>query len=293
MDTQDLAAFVAIVEGGSFSTAALRLALTQSAVSRRIAALENRLGARLFDRVGRSVALTEAGHALLPRARAVLAELDDARTLIRNLGGAVTGPLRLGTSHHIGLHRLPPVLRRFSRAYPDVDLDLHFLDSEAARDLLLRGRLDLAVVTLSPGGFAELECTGVWEDPLSFATGPDHPLARAKGLTLAQLAEQPAVLPAPTTFTGRIVTGAFAARGLTLGRRLETNYLETVRMMANIGLGWTVLPKTMIDARLVPLDLDADPQLQRTLGWMRHPGRTPTNATRAFLEVLASAADPG
>lgn len=291
METQDLAAFLAIVERGSFSAAAEALHLTQPAVSRRVAALERRLAVRLFDRIGRTVALTEAGRALLPRARRVLDELDDARRSIRELDGAVAGRLHLGTSHHMGLHRLPPVLRSFTQRFPEVELDLRFMDSEAAHELLAHGHLELAVVTLAPGGVPGLEHGTVWDDPLGFAVGPEDPLARAGTVTLAALSERPAVLPGPSTYTGRIVTGAFADAELALDAVLETNYLETVRMMAHVGLGWTVLPETMIDERLVPLRVTDAPVLRRTLGWVRHPERTPSNAARAFLGLLAEHGD--
>ena len=116
MDLGALDAFVAIADTGSFSAAGERLFLTQPAVSKRIAALEAQLGRRLFDRVGREVALTEAGLALLPRARRILAELDDSRRALGNLDAEVGGRLSLATSHHVGLHRLPPLLRAFSQS---------------------------------------------------------------------------------------------------------------------------------------------------------------------------------
>ena len=124
---------MAVADQGSFSLAAETLHLTQSAVSRRVASLERRLAVPVFDRVGRRVTLTEAGRTLLPRARRILADLEDTRTVLRDLSGRVAGPLALATSHHIGLRRLPPVLRQFSRAHPEVELDLQFLDSEAAQ----------------------------------------------------------------------------------------------------------------------------------------------------------------
>jgi DNA-binding transcriptional LysR family regulator len=291
MDTPELEAFVAVAECGSFSRAADLLHLTQSAVSRRIGGLEKRLDARLFDRVGRRTDLTEAGRTLLPRARRILADVDDARTLIRDLAGAVAGPLTLATSHHIGLHRLPPVLRAFSRAHPDVRLDLQFLDSETAHEQLLQGRLELAVVTLAPEGVPPLLSRAVWDDPLRFAVGEDHPLAHRRQVALADLAPLPAVLPGEGTYTGRIVTHTFEAAGLPLGHTLTTNYLETIRMMASIGLGWTVLPASMLAPPLRPLAVSGAPELHRTLGWVRHPERTPSNAARAFVEVLESFGD--
>jgi DNA-binding transcriptional LysR family regulator len=118
MDLANLNAFIAIAETGSFSGAGERLHLTQPAISKRIAGLEQQLKVRLFDRLGREVGLTEAGRALLPRAYQILNVLDDTRRALTNLTGEVSGRLTLATSHHIGLHRLPPLLREFTRRYP-------------------------------------------------------------------------------------------------------------------------------------------------------------------------------
>ena len=112
MDIPSLQAFLAIVSRGSFSLAAEDLALTQPAVSKRLGTLERHLGVRLFNRIGRQVSLTEAGEALLPRARRLLAELEDTQRAIANLSGRVAGRLLVGTSHQMGLHRRPPVLRQ-------------------------------------------------------------------------------------------------------------------------------------------------------------------------------------
>ena len=108
LDLANLSAFIAIAETGSFSGAAERLFLTQPAISKRIAGLEQQLDVRLFDRLGREVTLTEAGRALLPRAYQILNVLDDTRRALTNLSGEVSGRLTLATSHHIGLHRPPP-----------------------------------------------------------------------------------------------------------------------------------------------------------------------------------------
>ena len=178
MDLSALQAFTEVARTGSFSEAAEALFLTQPAVSKRIAVLENELGARLFDRIGRRVAPTEAGTALLPRARRLLNDAADLKRLIADLEGSIGGTLIMATSHHIGLHRLPPVLRQFVSDYPDVMLDIRFMDSEAACKSVLSGELQLAIVTLPPTGELEkIAVTKVWPDPLVFATGPDHPLA--------------------------------------------------------------------------------------------------------------------
>tara|TARA_A100001391_G_scaffold97812_5_gene64831 strand:+ start:3425 stop:4297 length:873 start_codon:yes stop_codon:yes gene_type:complete len=285
MDTHSLTVFTAVAESGSFSTAAERLFLTQPAVSKRIAQLEQQLGTRLFDRVGRRIRLTEAGEALLPRARQVLLDLEDMGRAISNLTGRVAGTLRIGTSHHIGLHRLPPVLRRFSREYPEVRLDIQFIDSEEAWEGVLHGDLELGVVTLPPRPDGRLHTQTVWNDPLVFMCAPEHPLTRHRDLTLDALTRYSAILPSPATFTRGIVEQLFHEQQAALNISMSTNYLETIHMMVAIGLGWSVLPATMLDDQVVTLNVDT-PLPVRKLGVVTHPGRSRSNAARAFMTIL-------
>ena len=286
MDIAALQAFVAVAESGSFSVASERLFLTQPAISKRIALLESELGTRLFDRIGRGVSLTESGHALLPRARHILLEVEDSRREISNLSGQIAGRLRVGTSHHIGLHRLPPVLRRYSASYPEVELDLHFMDSEDACRAVLHGDLELGVVTLPLDSPAELQTRLIWPDPLDFIVNPEHPLvAEAAPIDPARLCEHPAILPAPGTYTREVIEQAFQPLGLSIAIRMGTNYLETIKMMVSVGLGWSVLPHTMLSDELRVLKV-SNIQLSRRLGTVWHGGRTLSNAAQAMLDYL-------
>ena len=290
MDLATLNAFIAIAELGSFSEAAMRLHLTQPAVSKRIASLEQQLRVRLFDRLGREVSLTEAGRALLPRAYQILNVLEDTRRALTNLNGEITGRLTLATSHHIGLHRLPPLLRAFTRAHPQVALDIQFLDSEVAYDEVFHGRAELAVITLAPDTRDPVRAVPVWNDPLDFVTAPEHPLAQGTGVTLADVALHPAVFPGGNTFTHHIVQRLFEAEDLIPNIAMSTNYLETIKMMVSIGLAWSVLPRTMLDEQVARLPLPGI-QLSRQLGYIVHTERTLSNAARAFMQLLDSHRD--
>lgn len=290
MDLATLNAFIAIAELGSFSDAAERLHLTQPAVSKRIASLEQQLNVRLFDRLGREVSLTEAGRALLPRAYQILNVLDDTRRALNNLSGEVGGRLTLATSHHIGLHRLPPLLRAFTRAYPQVALDIQFLDSEVAYEEVLHGRAELAVITLAPETREPVHAVAVWDDPLDFVAAPEHPLARSGVIDLADVARHPAVFPGGNTFTHHIVRRLFEAQALTPNIAMSTNYLETIKMMVSIGLAWSVLPRTMLDEQVTRLPLPGI-QLSRQLGYISHTERTLSNAARAFMQLLDAQRD--
>ena len=288
IDTPTLTAFMAVAETGSFSAAAERLFITQPAISKRIALLEQQLDARLFDRVGRQIKLTEAGNALMPRARQVLMDVEDMARAIHDLSGEVSGKLRIGTSHHIGLHRLPPVLRQFSRDYPKVTLDIHFIDSEEAWEGVLHGELEMGVVTLPPQPDNRLQSDVIWTDPLVFMCAPEHPLARQEHLTLEALTGHSAILPSPVTFTRGIVEKLFNEHNLKLDIAMSTNYLETIHMMVSIGLGWSVLPATMVDQSVVQLPVEA-PLPERELGVVTHPARSQSNAATAFLKALRQA----
>lgn len=290
MQIAELETFLSVADLASFSRAAEQLHVSQPAVSKRIARLEISLDATLFDRVGKRVYLTDAGHLLKPRAESLLAGFADTRRLLHNQRQRIEGPLSLATSHHVGLHRLAPVLQAFNRTYDAVSLDIRFEDSEAAHDLVRRASSEFAVVTLNPQGDADLRYEPLWDDPLVFIVAADHELARSGHLELTTLAEHPVILPGLATYTGRIVASTFAEREIQLKPALSTNYLETIAMLVGIGLGWSVLPACMVTKGLVTLSTDA-PQLHRTLGCVLHPSRTLSNAASAFVDILLTTRD--
>ncbi|MBS7326226.1 MAG: LysR family transcriptional regulator [Thiopseudomonas sp.] len=288
MDLASLHTFITIAELGSFSLAGEKLHITQPAVSKRLAALEEQLGAQLFDRLGREVRLTQAGQTLLPRAYRIVNELEDSKRALQNLSDNVSGTLSLATSHHIGLRRLPPVLRRFTRDFPQVVLDIRFLDSEVAYNDVLHGRCELALITLSPQRRDPLRSVKIWHDELVFVVAPGHPLSQQASVSLQDLCNWPAVFPGSQTFTSGIALSLFAAAGLTPNISMHTNYMETIKMMVSIGLAWSVLPHTMVDEEVCTLQV-ATATLSRDLGYILHRERTLSNAARAFIDSLPQA----
>ncbi len=141
MDLLNIRAFLMVAETQSFSRAAEKLFITQPAISKRIATLETSLDCKLFDRLGKRVQLTQAGESLIPSYQRILAEISESERIISTLRTEISGHLKFGTSHHIGLHRLPPILREYTRQNPDVELDIQFMDSEQAADLILKGSI--------------------------------------------------------------------------------------------------------------------------------------------------------
>ncbi len=288
MDFTTLDVFVAVSESGSFSRAAERSFLTQSAVSKRIAALEAELDATLFDRLGRRIRLTEAGENFLISARRLLADFRASSEAVRSLKENIGGRLKLATSHHVGIHRLPPVLREFVRRYPDVELDLVFMDSEQACAAVAEGALELAVVTLPDDIISTLQTELVWPDPLVIVSAPDHPLvkpSRHKRLPPDVLSHHKAVLPGRGTVTRRILLHALEPHGVTPTTSLETNYLETIKMLVGVGLGWSALPASMIDDSVTEVGI-ARLSMRRELGAVIRRERTLSRAGAAFHSLL-------
>jgi len=132
MDILALQAFIAVARHESFSKASEQLFVTQPAISKRVASLEEELGTRLFNRVARQISLTEAGKQLLPKAQDLVDQAEDMQRYASNLSSDISGNLSVAIAHHIGLHRMPPILKEFNQRYPKVDLDIRFEDSDQA-----------------------------------------------------------------------------------------------------------------------------------------------------------------
>ncbi|MBE9560276.1 MAG: LysR family transcriptional regulator [Proteobacteria bacterium] len=284
MDIQNIRAFLMIAETGSFSRAAEKLFITQPAISKRIATLEFSLDCQLFDRLGKNVQLTQTGEALIPGYQRILAEMDEAQRIISTLRTQVSGHLRFGTSHHIGLHRLPPVLRQYTKQFPQVELDIQFMDSEQAGALILHGDIELALITLPDTIDKPLTTIPVWSDPMECVVANDHLLAKQKTVTRKQLSEHGVLIQSHSTHTRDIIDRALKLDAETK-IIMESNYLETIKAMIQNGLGWGVLPESMIDNTLHRLKIK-DVKMERHLGLLLHASRTLSSAANALLETL-------
>lgn len=284
MDIHNIRAFLMVAETGSFSRAADKLFITQPAISKRISTMEFSLDCQLFDRLGKNVQLTQAGAALVPSYQRILAELNESERIISALRTDVSGHLRFGTSHHIGLHRLPPVLREYTRQHPKVELDIQFMDSEQAAALILKGEIEIALITLPDTIDKPFTTIPVWSDPMQCVVANDHPLAKQKTVTRTQLAEHGVLIQSHSTHTRDIIDRALKLDS-NIKIIMESNYLETIKAMIQNGLGWGVLPESMIDKSLHRLKI-RDVKMERHLGVLLHASRTLSNSAAALLENL-------
>ena len=171
MEIDNLKAFLAVAETGSFSQAADRMHLTQPAISKRVAQLERQFDALTF---GRTVRLTEAGDSLAYRANLILQQVEDTERAIRNLNGEVGDqPPRRSLAP-------APRPKQVHSKTPWLSLDLHFMDSEVAHERIIHGELEMAIITLAPSPHERLIAEPIWRDELVFVCSRAHDLAIRK-----------------------------------------------------------------------------------------------------------------
>jgi DNA-binding transcriptional LysR family regulator len=299
VDTRQLEYFVAVAEELSFTRAALRLQAVQSTVSAGIKSLESDLRTTLFDRSTRAVALTPAGAAFLPEAKATLAQLDRARSVVQEAGAGLRGSLRIGTMISVGVLDLPGLLGAFHRQYPLVDLHLtaSMHGSVGLAEDVRAGRLDAALLALPAADLAGLWSRELDRRPYIVLVPPDHRFADREALTVSELAGEDFV-DLPRGFGNRMaVDRAFDAVGRPRRVVAEVADLRVVADYVRAGLGIAVVPDLDIVHRpdLAPIELaDVDVQWRVTLVCLadHRPSRA-LSTLLGLVEVLLTAGDGG
>ncbi len=283
---------VTVVDTGSFTRAAAALHVTQPALSHQVRALEEQVGGRLLERLPRAVRLTPMGRALVPHARAALADAERARFAARQAVGLDGGELELATVYSVALGILPPVLRAWHRAHPDVRVRLiehRHVDELAAA--MAAGQADIGVGSVPPGWAGPVHRLGEEEFVLVLpADDPAAAPADAPRLDLAALADRHWVHYAPGHGLADVLDRACAVAGFTPRAGVRTGQTATAPVLAAAGIGPTLAP-----ANIVPPAFDGalrwpDPPITRTLS--AYTRSEPDPVTAAFLDTLAAEARP-
>lgn len=246
MDFYQLLYFKRVAENKSVSRAAEELLITQPAVSKQMKALEDELGERLFDRIGKKVFLTKAGEVLYSHSERILRSVDDARKAVQALSQDCSGELIIGTSDHISLHRLPDVLKAYVSAYPKVDLKLRCHRSETVLEMVGQNLVDLGVITL-PKVTGSLVSKVIWEDPMSLVFPKKHPLESLRNIKLKDIVTYGMILPQRGTTTRSSIDAAFSRKALAPNVTMEVAYIETIKGLVKAGLGISILPDKAVE----------------------------------------------
>jgi DNA-binding transcriptional LysR family regulator len=276
---------------GSFSAAAESLSFTQSAISQQIAALEREAGAVLVERSARGVRLTEAGEAVVRHADGILGRLAEAEAELEAIAGLRGGRLRMAAFESAAATIMPVAIAEFAKAHPAVELSMTLVEPEAAVAALKAGDLELAI-TFGAGKPEDRLGDGVQhhhllEDPMYLVLPSDHPLARKRGVRLADVADEPWIGGAPDCECNRMISQACLRFGFDPRIAFETDDYAAVHGFVAAGVGVSLIAELglrSVREDIVVRPLGRDTPVRQIFATALTGYRSP--ATLAMIEVL-------
>ena len=289
-DLQQLHAFVAAAERGSFRAAAEQINLSPPALSRRIESLETALGARLFHRTTREIRLTSLGRVFLDRARAALDDLESAMLSVSDIAATRTGRVTVGCVSSAAVYFLPAVVRTFTEQYPGIRLRV--VDEPANQVLasVISGEADFGISFMRTR-VPEIDFEHIHVDPFVLALRRDHKLAKRKAVTWADLTGVRMIAVARSSGNRQLLDDALAKAGMNPAIAVEVSHISTLLGMVEAGLGVAVVPRMALPAghpTVTSLVLRA-PATHRTLGLITRHGSTLRPAAEIFHDHLRKA----
>lgn len=291
MDLRQLEILRAIVETGSFTAAAEKLHVSQSAVSRQVILLENELGETVFHRIGRRIRITKAGESLLHLSQRVFKDITDTVGSITDKQETLYGPLHLVGGMSVCLYVFPVLLAKITSLHPNLDLKITSRGPEGSIAALQRGLCDLGLITL-PISATDLVSVSLFEEELVLITYPTHPLTKRQGITAMDLRNEPFILFESGSVTRRLVEDFFIREKIEFRLVMETENVEIMKAMVRAGLGCSIIPwqaaaNDVKLGRLSHLDIK-NQSLRRETGWVyQKVGQLP----RVVSEVIRLSAE--
>lgn len=292
MHVETLKTFCDLVDTGSFTRAAAQNLVSQSAVSQQVRSLESRYGHKLLERgPGRGILLTEAGRLLYVEGKAILGRFRSLEQRLRQDAPVMAGTVRVATVYSVGLHALPPYVKQFLRAHPQVNVRVEYSRTDRVYQACLDGTIDLGIVA-QPTRRPQLDVLLLRPEPLVLVVSPEHRLARERRVSLARLQREPFVAFEGSVPTRRAIDRLLKEHGVTVRVVTEFDNIETIKRSVEAELGISILPqntvKNELRARtLVSIEFSDGP-FTRSIGIIRRKGRELTPAARAFFEMLSS-----
>jgi DNA-binding transcriptional LysR family regulator len=290
MTLRQIEVFLAIARDKSFSVAARRIHLSQPTASEHMQELEKELGATLFTRRGRAIALTEAGRVFETYAARILADVAGARQAVVELDGLKRGSLLIGASTTPGIYLLPGLIGEFRSRHPGIDLHLDIANSHVIEERVRADELDLGVVGGHELARGERCLTAGLVDELVLIVPPQHPWARRRDILPKALAAEPLLVREEGSATRRATERSLAIAGVKYAVRMELGHTEAIKQAVMAGLGVAFLSVYAIagevaTGRLCPLRIRGLP-IRRHFHVIYSEGRPPGASARAFLQHL-------
>ena len=287
MDLRQLEILQVIAETGSFTACGRKLHVSQSAISRQIALLEEELGEPLFLRVGRKVRMTPAAEALVQLGQRVSQDVRDTVANVTDRTRELRGTLRLSGGMTVCLYVFPTLVKQLRRSHPKLDVKMMVATAGRSVEEIRAGHVDAGLLTL-PVDESDLVTLPVLREELLLVTMPGHPLAKHKKITPQDLASEPFVAFETGSGTRRVIDRFFLGENIEPNIVMETENVEIIKAMVKTGLGIGIVPYIAVArevrARQFFVTRITDHELFRETGWVYpRANRTP----RIIDELLA------
>ena len=289
METGRLEAFVRVATKLSFSRAAESLFLTQPTITARIQALERELGEPLFERLGRTIRMTDAGEAFLPYAQRALRAVEEGRDALAGLRNVDSGRLTIGTAPTVGTYVLPGILQQFSERYPAVEVSIRTGRSEEVQAMVLADEVHVGFERYLT--HPDIETVPLYEDDIALMAAAQHPLASQGPTTVEDLALEPVIFFDVHSSYHAISQAIFREHGIAPPQSLDVDSLEMAKHLVMRGLGLAFLPRVAVahelEARtLVAIEIAETEPLRRRIALIYRKRRLQSRAMMALLALL-------
>lgn len=281
--------FCDLVETKSFSRAAEKNFISQSAVSQQVRALENKFGRKLIERGHGAAEPTEAGRVFYARAQLILDRFKRLEDEVMERPQNIVGAVHVATIASVGLHELPPYIKKFTTAHPQVTIHLQYCRADRVYELILSDTVNVGIVAY-PSRHPQIEMIPFRDDQLVFVCGPTHKLARRRSVTLEQIAGERLIGFESDIPTRKETDRIFRDAGLTPHYVMEFDEIETIKRMVEIDAGVSILPDFALAQELKNKTLRALPfegkKYYRPIALIYKRAGDHSPAVRKFIDTL-------
>jgi DNA-binding transcriptional LysR family regulator len=289
MQIESLKVFCDLAETESFTKAAQINQITQSAVSQQISSLERTFKSLLIERSKKKFRLTREGQILYEYSKQVIQTYDLLYSKLQEIKDIISGTIRVATIYSVGLHDLPPYLKKFLRNYPSVNVHVEYRRSNQVYEDVLGNVVDIGLVAF-PSKDSKLEVISLRRDELGLICHPQHPLAKAKRTKIASISGQKFIGFEPDIPTRKAIDKVLKEHGVSIQHVMEFDNIETVKRAVEIDAGISIVPKGTVtqevaQGTLVYLDFE-DAEFFRPLAAIHKKSKVLSPAIRQFLNVL-------
>jgi len=289
MQIESLKVFCDLTETESFTKAAQINGVTQSAVSQQISSLERQFKSLLIERSKKKFRLTREGQVLYDYSKQIIATYEGLHSKLQEIKDIISGTIRVATIYSIGLHDLPPYVKKFLKAYPTVNIHVEYRRSNQVYEDVMGNVVDLGLVAY-PVKDSKLEILPLKKDPLVLITHPQHPLGKSRTLKLKAIAGQKFIGFEPDIPTRKAIDRILREHHVEVNHVMEFDNIETVKRAVEIDAGIAIVPQSTITQEVQKQTLAAvaldDPDMYRPLAAIYKKSKVLSPAIKQFLAIL-------